>query len=53
VPRTRSGKTQRRYFRGVLEGVTDVPEGVESTAWQIVLKRAQEAGLLASGKPKL
>lgn len=53
VPRTRSGKTQRRFFRGVLEGATDVPEGVESAAWQIVLRRAQEAGLLASGKAKL
>jgi len=53
VPRTRSGKTQRRFFRGVLEGVKEVPEGVESAIWQVVLKRAREAGLLASGKAKL
>lgn len=46
VPRTRSGKVVRRAFRALLDGVRDGPEGVESTAWRLVVEKAEESGLL-------
>lgn len=46
VPRTRSGKTQRRFFKGVLEGVKDVPEAVTKSAWETVIQKVEEVGLV-------
>jgi propionyl-CoA synthetase len=51
VPRTRSGKVQRRWFRGVLEGREGVPDGVEAGVWRKVGEKVKEMGLVG-GAPK-
>jgi propionyl-CoA synthetase len=54
VPRTRSGKVQRRWFRGVLEGREGVPDGVEAGVWRKVGEKVKEMGLVGGApKPKL